>query len=65
MHIVALNQKVNKTEADAKIVFVINKDLTHASVVNDKETLELLGFKGESEESVFIPSSKTVYVGCD
>ncbi|WP_263832533.1 leucyl aminopeptidase [Sulfurospirillum oryzae] len=64
MQIEVINQKLNSASADAKIVFVINKDLTHTWVI-DKETLELLGFKGESEESAFIPSSKTLYVGCD
>ena len=50
--------------SDAKIVFVVSKDLNHRWVT-DKEALELVGFKGESEEAVFIPSSKTIYVGCD
>lgn len=64
MQIELLNKKLNEATADAKIVFVINKDLTHASI-RDKETLELLGFKGESEETLFVPSSKIIYVGCD
>ena len=50
--------------SDAKIVFVVSKDLNHRWIT-DKEALELVGFKGESEEAVFIPSSKTIYVGCD
>ena len=50
--------------SDAKIVFVVSKDLNNRWVT-DKEALELVGFKGESEEAVFIPSSKTIYVGCD
>jgi len=64
MQIALLNKKINEAIVDAKIVFVINKDLNHASIA-DKETLELLGFKGESEETLFVPSSKTIYVGCD
>ncbi len=64
MQIELLNKKLNEATSDAKIVLVINKDLTHASIT-DKETLELLGFKGESEETLFVPSSKTIYVGCD
>ncbi len=51
-------------QSDAKIVFVIGKDFTH-SWIKDKETLEFMGFKGESEETIFIPSSKIVYVGCE
>lgn len=64
MQIELLNKKINEAITDAKIVLVINKDLTHASIT-DKETLELLGFKGESEETLFVASSKTIYVGCD
>jgi len=64
MQIALLNKKINEAIVDAKIVFVINKDLNHASIA-DKETLELLGFKGESEETLFVPFSKTIYVGCD
>ena len=51
-------------QTDAKIVFVVGKNFTH-QWIKDKETLELMGFKGESEEAIFIPSSKRVYVGCE
>ena len=64
MQIELLNKKINEATTDAKIVLVINKDLNHASIA-DKETLELLGFKGESEETLFVPYTKTIYVGCD
>lgn len=64
MQIELLNQKLTETTADVKIVFVINKDLTH-SWISDQETLQFLGFKGESEETLLIPTSKTLYVGCD
>ena len=36
-----------QTQADAKIVFVIAKELNHRWI-KDKEALELVGFKGES-----------------
>lgn len=64
MQIELLNNTLQETTADVKIVFVVNKDLTH-TWIKDKETLELLGFKGESEETLFAPSSKILYVGCD
>jgi len=64
MQIELKNQKLHEATTDAKIVFVINKDLTHAWI-KDKETLEFLGFKGESEETLFANESKTLYVGCD
>ena len=53
-----------QTQADAKIVFVIAKELNHRWI-KDKEALELVGFKGESEEAIFFPSNKIIYVGCD
>ena len=53
-----------QTQADAKIVFVIAKELNHRWI-QDKEALELVGFKGESEEAIFFPSNKIIYVGCD
>jgi len=58
------NKKVNEIEADIKIVFVVNKDCDH-KWVEDKETLEFLGFKGESEEVCLIAEKKVVYVGID
>lgn len=64
MHIKILNQKLFETHADVKVVFVVAKDFTHRWVL-DKESLELLGFKGESEETLLIPSSKILYVGCE
>jgi len=57
-------ESLETTHADAKIVFVVAKALDHRWI-KDKEALELMGFKGESEEAVLIPSSKTIYVGCD
>lgn len=64
MQIHLKNQKLHEANTDAKIVFVINKVFDHAWI-KDKEALEFLGFKGESEESLFINESKTLYVGCD
>lgn len=49
-------------QTDAKIVFVGWKNFTH-QWIKDKETLELMGFKGESEEAIFIPSSKREVCG--
>jgi len=52
-------ESLETTHADAKIVFVVAKALDHRWI-KDKEALELMGFKGESEEAVLIPSSKRV-----
>jgi len=57
-------KKLEEENVDAKIVLVIAKDLDHKWVL-DKEMLIRMGFKGESEEILFMPISNTVYVGCD
>ncbi len=57
-------KKLEEENVDAKIVLVIAKDLDH-KWVRDKEMLIRMGFKGESEEILFMPTSNTVYVGCD
>ena len=64
MKIEVINKKINEVEADIKIVFVVNKDCDHKSV-EDKETLEFLGFKAQSEEICFLNEKKVVYVGVD
>ena len=64
MKILVENKKLNELVADIKIVFVVNKDFDH-KWVEDKETLEFLGFKAESEEVCFLTDKKTVYVGVD
>ena len=58
------NKKLQDTPSDAKIVFVINKNLFHRWI-EDKEELDLLGFKGENEEATFINTHKIIYVGCE
>ena len=64
MKILVENKKIEEVEADIKIVLVVNKDLEHKSV-EDKEILNFLGFKGESEEACFLAEKKTIYVGID
>ena len=59
-----INQPLTEAKADINVVFIIQKNLTH-TWVKDKESLELLGFKGENEESLLIPNSRTLYIGCD
>ena len=64
MKIEVTNTQLNEFEADIKIVLVINKNFEH-KWVEDKEELEFLGFKGESEETQLLASKKVLYVGCD
>ena len=58
------NQPFNELKTDAKIVFVVDKNFNH-TWAKDKEILDFMGFKAESEEVAFVPSSKIVYVGCE
>ncbi|MDD3462824.1 MAG: leucyl aminopeptidase [Sulfurospirillaceae bacterium] len=58
------NKAIGKVGADINVVLVVNKDFAHPTV-SDKEFLEFCGFNGESEESLFVQSSNTLYVGCD
>lgn len=64
MKIEISNKKLNEVKADIKIVFVVNKDFEHNSI-EEKETLEFLGFKGGSEEVCFLTDKQLVYVGVD
>ncbi|MBL0686866.1 MAG: leucyl aminopeptidase [Sulfurospirillum sp.] len=64
MKIVVENKKIDDVKADIKIVFVLNKDFNH-KWVEDKKTLEFLGFKAKSEECCFLTEKKIVYVGID
>ncbi len=56
------NEKFENIKSDIKIVFIVNKNFDH-KWVKDKESLNFLNFKGESEKSIFLNESKTVYVG--
>ncbi len=64
MHVNILNQKLFDSTSDVKIVFVVAKAFEHRWI-RDKESFELLGFKGESEETLFVAASRILYVGCD
>ena len=62
MNIKIIDKKLDEIKADIKIVLVVDKNLNH-KWINDKEELEFLGFKGESEECIRV--GKTIYVGCE
>ncbi len=63
MQFLTEDKKVKEIKADAEIIFVVNKNLDHRWI-KDKEELETLNFKGESEETAFLPNAHRVYVGC-
>lgn len=64
MQIEIKNNKLFEIQQTTTIVFVVAKDFNHRWI-RDKEALELLGFKGENEECQFIPTSNTLYIGCE
>ena len=62
MKVTIENKNLHDIQADIEIVFVIDKNLEH-KWVQDRDTLEALGFKGEKEEVAFLPEKRRIYVG--
>lgn len=56
--------KLKTIKADLEIVIVINKDLKH-TFVKDEKSLEKVGFKASHEEICLLPESKRLYVGSE
>jgi len=63
MNIVLSDEKFKKIDADIEAILVFDKKLENLE--NDKALLEILNFKAEDEESILLPESKKVYVGCE
>ena len=57
-----VDKNLENIDADIEIIFVIDKNLDH-KWVKDKESLALLGYKGEKEEVAFLPEKRRIYVG--
>lgn len=55
-------ENLDKIQADLTAVLVVNKSLDHRWVLH-KDILKELGYKGDSEEVLFLNESKIVYVG--
>ncbi|HIO91151.1 MAG TPA: leucyl aminopeptidase [Campylobacterales bacterium] len=64
MNIQLSEKKIKDLQADCEIIIVIDGDLDH-KWIEDKETLESIGFEGKSEDVAFLPEGKKVYVGSD
>ena len=64
MKIKIVPQLRNECEADIEIICVIKKDLGHRWI-EDKETLQLLGFEGGQDQTCLLAQSKRIYVGSD
>ncbi len=62
MKVTIQDSKLSQIQADIEIVFVIDKNLEH-KWVQDRDTLDALGFKGEKEEVAFLPEKRRIYVG--
>ncbi len=60
MQINLIDKNITDIKADCEIVLVLEKNLNH-KWIKDKNTLETVGFKGKSEECVFLASSNRVY----
>jgi leucyl aminopeptidase len=50
--------------ADIEIVCVVGKNFDHPWI-QDRETLELMGFQGDQDQTCLLPSSQRLYVGLD
>lgn len=64
MKLETTTKPVASVKADAIIVFVCKKYLKHDWVAH-KKALEVLGFKGKSEQTAFIPGDNVLYVGVE
>jgi leucyl aminopeptidase len=60
MQINLIDKDIADIKADCEIVLVLKKNLNH-KWIEDKNTLELVGFKGKSEECSFVTGANRVY----
>ena len=58
------SENLKKIEADVEVILVFNKDLSQKNI-KDQSLLEDLNFKATDEETVLLPESKRIYVGCE
>ncbi len=58
------NKKLSEIKADCEVIFVIDKDLKHRWVY-DKDDLNTLDFKGNLEDSAFLPHQHRIYIGAN
>jgi len=62
MNIQIIDKKLSQIKAGCEVVFVVNKNLKH-KWVKDLKLLGEQGFKGEAEETVYLPHKKKLYIG--
>ncbi|MDR1614271.1 MAG: leucyl aminopeptidase [Campylobacteraceae bacterium] len=63
MNIKITNETLENINAQAVIVFIVNKNFNH-SWIKHKYALEAVNFKAESEESILLAEDGYIYVGC-
>ena len=64
MKIGIIPQLRNEIDADIEIICVTKKNLDHPWI-EDKETLQMLGFEGAQDQTCLLAHSKRIYVGAD
>ncbi len=64
MQINVTDKPLEEIEATCEIVLVVDKNFDHRWI-RDREDLKTLGFKGESEETAFLPHQHRIYVGAE
>ncbi|MDR2789580.1 MAG: leucyl aminopeptidase [Campylobacteraceae bacterium] len=64
MQIKTTDEILDNISAQAVIVFVVNKNFSHAWIKH-KKALEALNFKGESEEAALLAEDGYIYIGCE
>jgi len=62
MKIDIIQQSKNEIDADIEVICVTKKDLED-SWIEDKDTLQLLGFEGEQDQTCLLAYVKRLYVG--
>jgi len=63
MQIETTTQPRSEIKADMEIVCVVEKNLDHPWIAEDKEILKLSGFEGGQDETCLLAESGRIYVG--
>lgn len=64
MYIDFVEQPLSEITAECEVVFIVNKQFDH-KWVTDKDLFESYGFKGESEESLFLIHQNKLYLAIE
>jgi len=64
MEILCHSAPLHEIKAEASLIFVINKEISHEWIA-DSELFGSGGFEGKEGQTLFIPQSKTLYYALD